>query len=92
MQHRLVRVWWEGERRWFHGEVAKYERGHGLQVVYTDGDKMWYSKSEYEASMGAAEWHWLKPGDVELDDTKEADRLPPVPPLCGNRVGRMGTG
>jgi hypothetical protein len=88
MLKRRVRIWWEGERRWFHGAIANYTRASGVQVRYTDGDKQWYTKSEFEAYMGAAEWQWVRTGDVAFDDTKAPDRLPPIPPLCGSEVDR----
>ena len=69
MLKRRVRIWWEGERRWFHGAIANYTRASGVQVRYTDGDKQWYTKSEFEAYMGAAEWQWVRTGDVAFDDT-----------------------
>ena len=40
MLERRVRIWWDGESRWFHGFVAKYRRESGIQVRYADGDKL----------------------------------------------------
>ena len=88
MLKRHVRVWWEGERRWFPGEVTRYKRDRGLRVEYADGDMQWYTKAEYEAYVGALEWQWVRPGDGGFDDYREPARLPPIPPLCGSEVGK----
>ena len=36
-----IRVWWDGEGRWFHGRVRQYSSRRGHKIAYDDGDLKW---------------------------------------------------
>ena len=42
-KHRRVKVWWEGDAKWFEGKANDFSGDDQLLVVYDDGDLQWHS-------------------------------------------------
>mmetsp|Transcript_19444 Transcript_19444/g.36241 ORF Transcript_19444/g.36241 Transcript_19444/m.36241 type:complete len:798 (-) Transcript_19444:87-2480(-) len=38
---RPVRVFWDNENEWYHGQIADYVPGEGYHIKYHDGDEEW---------------------------------------------------
>ena len=59
MSTQRVRVWWSGNRTWFHGVVVDFDEASWLHYVkYDDGELKWHS-------MWEEVFEWLSAADKE---------------------------
>lgn len=56
-----IRVWWEGENRWYSGRVRSYSSSRGHFVVYDDGERTFEDLCEAR---------WLHEGDTDSDEER----------------------
>ena len=59
-----VKVYWDGEDKWFHGTVQQFCKNKGYRVKYDDGEKHWEPANTV---------HKLVERTCEICDEKVAD-------------------